>query len=381
MAIDIVRLWKRAAWGSLSIAFALALHAQDSGTEPALDGQDPSSDSQTPATATPFEPRFRLHLYSDLDSWHQDNPGGPNRFSVDEIDLFGTYALTPSLTALTEMVVDTSGSTSQAEVPINVERLLLQYRVNDFLKIEAGQLRTSIGYYSTAYLRGAWFQTAITRPRMFAFEEDGGVLPLHLVGVSANGAIPSGPLGLHYVVETGNSRIWGTDPASVPVQIAIGHDAFNVALAARPPAIPGLEAGFSDYHDLSLLSGLTVHRSMVSAHIVYTANRFEFLNEGVYAAIRYDPANATASMSGFYSQLGYRVGRNWGPFVRVEKLAVQASPFFGSMAGIAPWRSIYSTGIRYDWNDHVALKLQLGHEADWGSPHYYQAAVQVAFAF
>ncbi len=346
---------------------------------PAAFGQDTAPAQPQDPSSTDSDARFHVHVYSDLDYSHDANPGEASHFSVGEIDLFGTATVAPRVTALTELVIDTGKSTSLASVPFNVERLLLQYRVNEYLKIEAGQFRTAVGYYSTAYLRGAWFQTAISRPRMFAFEEDGGVLPLHTAGVSASGAIPSGPLGLHWVAETGNARTWGAGEATG----VTGHDAINFSVFSRPRAVPGLELGFSDYHDrFSPFAGLNVNREGVSAHAVYVANRFEFLNEGVVAHLYYAPANATATWSGFYSQLGYRVGPNWGPYVRVEKLSVQASPFFFALLPTtANWRNIYTTGVRYDWSEHIALKLELGHEADWGMPHYYQAAMQVAFAY
>jgi hypothetical protein len=368
MAIGTFGGWKKLRSGTLLLA---------SVTAAGVWAQDLSPQPDEPQTVTDASP-FRLHVYSDVDFSHNQVAGEPNHFSVGEIDLFSTMAIAPKLTALAELVVDTDGTASLSSVSLNVERLLLQYRVNDYLKIEAGQYRTAIGYYSTAYLRGAWFQTAISRPRMFAFEEDGGVLPLHTVGVSTSGMIPSGALGLHYVAEVGNTRTWGS-PAGTDVS---GHDAVNFSLFARPRSIPGLEVGFSDYHDQYSFAGLNLDRGGITAHVVYVANRFELLNEGVVAHLSYAPANASATFSGFYSQLAYRVGPNWGPYVRVEKLSVQASPFFFALLPtVANWRSMYTAGVRYDWNDHVATKLELGHEADWGVPHYYQAALQVAFAF
>lgn len=344
---------------------------------------EPDSTAVPPAAEPPqgtFHGMFHFHAYADVDYLREQNPGEPARFEAGEIVLFGTAAITPRLSALTEIVADTNVSTSFSSIPLNVERLLLQYRVNDYLKLEAGQYRTAIGYYSTAYLRGAWFQTALSRPRMFAFEEDGGILPLHTVGISASGLVPSGSLGLHYVVETGNTRTWGSAPTTDPT----GHDVINFAFFARPKTIPGLEIGFSDYHDrLELIPGLAMARSVLTAHVVYTANRFEFLNEGVaYSRIHNDPTNTTATFSGFYSQLGYRVGPDWGVYARVEKLSGHADPLlFNLLSNVATWRSMYTAGARYDWNEHVAIKLEGGHEADWGVPHYYRLGAQIAFAF
>lgn len=397
MAIGVSRQFaNRCSFGLVALLFATITDAQEPQPAPpdcaqtqestalTLNQTAPRAAADTPDCPPPagtFRGRFRLHAYADVDFAHNSDAGTPNHFSVGEIVLFSSAAIAPKLSALAEVVLDTDVASSVSTVPINVERLLLQYRVGKYLTVEAGQYRTAIGYYSTAYLRGAWFQTAISRPRMFAFEEDGGILPLHTVGVSASGPIPSGVLGLHYVIETGNTRTWGS---SAPADVT-GHNAINFSVFARPQAIPGLEAGISDYHDrFSPFSGFTVNRGGVSAHVVYTANRFEFLNEGVVAHLYYGPASATATLSGFYSQLGYRVGANWGPYVRVEKLSIQADPFFFSLpafAGVANWRSMYTGGVRYDWNDFIAIKVEAGHEADWDAPHYYRAAVQIAFGF
>src|SRR6266404_4954188 len=40
----------------------------------------------------------------------------------------------------------------------DVERLLLQYKHNDYLNFCIGRYHSSIGYYNTAFHQGAWFQ-------------------------------------------------------------------------------------------------------------------------------------------------------------------------------------------------------------------------------
>src|SRR5712664_4495308 len=70
-------------------------------------------------------------------------------------------------------------------------------------------------YYNTAFHQGAWFQTTIERPFMYASDDEDGFLPLQEVGVTINGQIPSGKLGLNYVAEIGNGRgrLLGSEPA------------------------------------------------------------------------------------------------------------------------------------------------------------------------
>ena len=174
--------------------------------------------------------------------------GNTKKFELGEVDLFATERLSTHWKALMELVFETDDQQLVASVPVNVERLLLQYRGNDFFNVDIGSFRTAIGYYSTAYLRGAWLQTAISRPKMFTFEDQGGFLPLHAVGVSVNGRVPSGSLNLHYVLEAGSSRNYG-NTAGLGLESSFNR-ATNLAMYSQPSGVPGLEVGFSAYHDL-----------------------------------------------------------------------------------------------------------------------------------
>src|SRR5712671_4282757 len=128
--------------------------------------------------------------------------------------------------------------------------LLLQYKHNDYLDFSIGRYLSSIGYYNTAFHRGAWFQTAIDRPFMYAFDDAGGFLPLQEVGATISGQIPSADLRLNYVVVMGNGRanLLGSDPAQNFKDTNNGKS-INFALYERPRPIPGLQTGFSIYND------------------------------------------------------------------------------------------------------------------------------------
>ncbi len=324
--------------------------------------------------------RFAFHGYSDVG--FERNPDGSSvkRFVLGEVDLFATARISPRLTALVETVLETDKQIEVGNVPLNVERLLLQYRQNDYFNLDIGSYRTAIGFYSTAYLRGSWLQTSLSRPKLFTFEDDGGFLPLHNVGLSANGKLPLEGLGLHYVVEVGSSRNY-----SRPGRTGLDFEqnaAVNVAIYARPPDIPGFQVGFSAYHDrFSPSPGSNLARSVWTVHAVYHANRLEFLNEGILSRF-HAPGLGYATLPGFYSQLAYRVGSNWTPYVRVDYVNVFGR---GQIAQYAPqyvpWKTVLSGGVRYDLTDAVALKFELGRETGRLQPDFLRAAMQVAFTF
>jgi hypothetical protein len=335
-----------------------------------------SDDAAQPDLAS----RFNFHGYADM-GFQRDVDGNTKKFDLGEIDLFGTERLSPHWTALMELVFETDAQQLSDDVAINVERMLLQYRGNNFFNVDIGSYRTAIGYYSTAYLRGAWLQTAISRPKMFTFEDQGGFLPLHAVGVSLNGAIPSGDLNLHYVLEGGSSRNYG-NTAAFASDISFNR-ATNLAIYSQPRGIPGLEIGFSSYHDLfSPVAGFALDRSVGMVHFVYVRGRVEFLNEGLAIGLR-DQSLGSATNLGFYSQLAYRVAASWKPYARVEYLNTYGSGALNTAMTreYVPWKTVYTGGVRYDLTDSVALKFELGRETDYMRPGYITAAVQVAFTF
>ncbi len=347
----------------------------------------PSVGNTSPATVDTAAPadnagRFTFHGYADMAFTRDVDGTSAKNFHLGEIDLFATERLSQHLTALVEVALETDSQTLVADVPVNVERMLLQYRGNDFFNADIGSYRPAIGYYSTAYLRGSWLQTAISRPRMFTFEDQGGFLPLHATGVSINGRIPSGDLSLHYVLEAGSSRNYG-DTAGLPSDFSFNR-ATNLAIYSQPRGVPGLEIGFSTYHDLfSPSAGYRLDRSVWMVHIVYVNGRVEFLNEGMRIGMRDLAVPGSATGLGFYSQIAYRIASSWKPYTRVEYLNAYGT---GAIDGAAdrqfiPWETVFTGGVRYDLTENVALKLELGRETDYQRPSFISSAIQLAFTF
>ncbi|HYL78693.1 MAG TPA: hypothetical protein VEU96_31165 [Bryobacteraceae bacterium] len=335
---------------------------------------------ELPPAEQPEPSRFTFRGFGDVGFLRNVDGLSTKRFALGEVDLFATVRISPKVTALLETVLETDNQVFTSQVPINVERALLQYRANDYFNLDLGSYRTALGYYSMAYLRGSWFQTAVSRPRMFAFEDDGGILPLHNVGVSANGRIPSGALGLHYVAEVGSSRNYA-QPARIGTDLAQNR-ALNVAVFAQPRSVRGLQFGFSSYHDqFSPAPGYRFERSIWTVHAVYQAHRLEFLNEAVLENATH-PTLGHIGIPGFYSQAAYRVGSNWNPYLRFDYANVYGKYLLiDSLKQYLPWRTIFTGGIRYDLSESVAFKVEVGRETNRFQPPWIKAAAQVAFTF
>lgn len=259
-----------------------------------------------------------------------------------------------------------------------IHRLLLRYQHSDYLALSAGRYHTAIGYFNTAYHHGAWFQTAANRPFIFAFESKGGILPLHNVGLSAQGRVPRAPLGLRYVVEFGNGRA-ARSPQDRAVQTSVDENngkAFNAALFARPRQVPGLQAGFSVYRDnLTPRDAPNVGQTIFATHLVYQNSLYELLNEAVL--LRHSTQARTSHALGLYTQFSRRFGRS-RPYFRYQHLNVpDGDPLFPA----AGRRNGPSLGLRYDVSDYAALKLQYDRTWRRRLTTLDELLLQLAFTF
>ncbi|MBP7147268.1 MAG: hypothetical protein KBD01_06965 [Acidobacteria bacterium] len=308
-------------------------------------------------------PEMQLRGFSDVSyhSAHASNETGAtdgagphdedSSFALGQFNMFITSQLADRLSILSEVVVDAN---SENRIAIDLERLFLQYAFNDYLNVSFGRYHTAIGWYNTAYHHAAWLQTATGRPRLFAFS---GFLPIHEVGISSTGRIPSGSLGLRYLAEVGNGRrSRSTDDESVQnLRDENDHKAYNVGLFARPEWLPGFQAGFSYYADELQPEGLpNIDESIYAAHAIYQAPNFEWLNEALLLRRTADSGEDLPETRGAYTQVSRRFGA-FRPYLRYEYLnQPEDDPVLPGEGRL----HIPTLGIRWDFAEFAAFKLQ-----------------------
>jgi hypothetical protein len=220
----------------------------------------------------------------------------------------------------------------------------------------------------------------VDRPFLFAFEDHGGILPVHNVGISTQGKIPSGNWNLHWGFETGNGRA-SDNLFTEYVQNNIDENngkTFDVAAWAKPDWAPGLEFGASVYHDRLYPANATrIGQTIGSAHVVYTQSGTEFLNEVVIENNNLLDQHATIHTTAFYSQVSHRVAA-FRPYVRYEYLNInQRDPIFGFYGR----RSGPLGGIRWDVGEYTAFKVQIEHLYRTGVPSTNLITGQVSYVF
>lgn len=286
----------------------------------------------------------------EWDTTEQD--GVFNSFTIGQLALFVNAPISDRISVLAEVVMEGSTNT---RVVTDLERLLVNFRLDDHLQLSAGRYHTGLGFYNAAFHHGAYFDTVIGRPRIYLFEDEGGVLPVHNVGLSARGAVPGTHSALHYVAEVGNGRAYDS---SEEEEIAGRDDnsakATNVGLVFHPERWTGLEIGGSYYRDLVPQSPApTVHQRIGTAYVVYRNASNELMAEWVHLA------HQAAGGPWYGNSSGYvQASKGWGifrPYYRYDWLDIDP---LTPMIGETGFYRDHIVGLRLDPVEKLGLKVQ-----------------------
>ncbi len=326
-------------------------------------------------------PRLHLNAYGDVGFAANDQGPSANAFDVGSLDLFLTSRLSDHISVLGEFLLLAQPDNT---IEPDLERLMLEYKRNDYFTFGMGRYHTDIGYYNATFHHIQWFATPIGRPLMFRFDDDGGFMPLQEIGLSANGNIPSGKLGLHWVAQAGNGRDHTPDNEPAQNRTDFNHGkSFNINVSAHPAWFSGLITGFSFYHDdLTPPELPKIGQSIMDAYVVYRNQHLEWLNEAVM--VRDAVHNGrTFQAPAFYSQISYAFGK-YRPYFRYAfENTNDADPVFSPAANevLISRQNDASVGIRVDLNSFVAFKFQYDRFSQRSMSSYNQLSSQFSFSF
>jgi hypothetical protein len=363
--------------------------AEDKGM--AMDTMDAGMGGET--IALPYIPQMKFRGFGDVRAFVANqnlavignSPGSPtsatqggnSTFALGVMDLFVTSQISEHFSYLTEIGFEADPGSNN--IGVDLERAQLSWTPSDKFSLQIGRSHAMLGYYNTAFHHGTWFQTTIDRPRIFEFEDSGGPLPIHNVGLGSMGKIPSGKLGLHWLAEVGNGKqTYQLAAGPAPANVLADHTgkSTNIGLFARPEKLDGFQAGFDWYQAslvpvVSLLPGFGTpsfafpnavdyyKQNIFVAHAVYITPRTELMVED--AEIRDAPRGSTRPLytSGGYAEASHAFGF-LRPYARFQWL----NPNFHDPNNAWVGRWVGPTGgVRWDINAFIALKFEASHYA------------------
>ncbi len=295
-------------------------------------------------------------------------------FKVGVFDLYMAPQISAQVKGLVEIAFEYG---EDGALGVDAERMQLGYVFSDALTVWGGRFHTPYGYWNTAFHHGAQIQTAITRPRFLDFEDAGGILPAHSVGAWATGGARTalGKLGYDLYVVNGDHinagvldyQALGDSDGNVGVgfraQLAVGGTGWTLG-------VHGLNQGVSGTNADASISG-RVKLGMLGAFTTYDSDDWEAMAE-YYGFRNRDMGGTGGGGSGlhasnaWYAQLGYNIGDQVTPYVRLERSALdQGDPYFALQdSGRSYKRS--AAGVRYSLTPKSALKAEWLHTSETG---------------
>ena len=322
-------------------------------------------------------PSLQIRGFGDVDFSATDQHGAASNsgFNLGQFDLHFASALSQKVSYFAETTFTAQPTGYNTEV----ERSIIRYDYNDYFKVSFGRYHTPMGYWNTAYHHGAWLQTTINRPDIVRVGST--FIPIHFVGLLAEGAIPSGGAGLNYSFGVGNGR-GNTISRGGDAGDNNDNRAWVANIFARPVRLYGLQLGASVYRDkIHLADGRDFREWISGAHLVWTKESPEFLAEFDNVNHRQVGTDLVTNSQAFYVQVGYRLPwfeKQLKPYYRFEYTHTPRSEqVFGNQDLVGS-----TFGLRYDITNYAAFKGEYRHtERQPGTPTVNGAFFQTAFTF
>lgn len=344
---------------------------------------------------------FEFNGFADVTYTSTDrtmSSGSNNGFGLGQLDFYVSQQIAPRLDVLSELVVESPGE----GFVVDLERLQIGYAISNTQRLRAGRFHNLLGYWNTAYHHGAQLHTSVGRPFFLEFEDENGIVPVHMVGLWWSGRFDTGLGRLKTGLMFGNGAsisadLTGGEIAELNPNSAGDADndkAVSWNLSFGPAAVSGLEVGFSgqigkvNIEDTNLVPTLNdeIDQFLWAADLVYITSKVEFLSE--YFAWSHDSTALSTKFNdsdAYYAQLGIRVSDNVTPYVRYESLDANSDPYFDAVGmtvpGVDRHKSVTVLGVRRDMTLRSALKAEYRAVDDDYEGTYNEAAVQWSFAF
>jgi hypothetical protein len=342
-----------------------------------------------------------VHGFADVQAArsHGSDPLKLRGFNAGTLDLYLTPQFGDRVRSLAEIAIEYD---SDGTGTVDMERLQLGYTVSDALTLWMGRFHTPFGLWNTSFHHGANLQTSIYRPRFIEFEDRGGIIPAHSVGLWGSGKTPLGSGKITYDAYIANGpsirkRELDFNPFTDDnVGKMVGGNAGYQPSGLLRGLTVGVHALTSDVKAYSP-SALPLSRTrlrMAGAYLGYDAHDWEVFAE-YYRFVNKDAATSGRRIS----NAGYlHVGKTFGaftPFARYERASLDPRDnyFASQLTGRSYTR--FAVGSRYEIDARSSFKLEFSQTDEAGATQidesgmastaarasYRRAAFQYSIAF
>ena len=320
-------------------------------------------------------------------------------FNAGSLDLYLTPQIGARVKALVELVAEFEDNN---DTSVDMERIQVGYTFSDALTVWAGRFHAPLGLWNTSFHHGANLQTSITRPKLVEFEDRGGLVPVHAVGLWASGKTSLGDGKLTYdgYLTNGPSihdrklaiNTFNDDNGNKMLGFNLGYKAGG-EWTGLTVGLHGFASNVGSYSNPGALRSTTRVRAH-GAYFGYDSQDWEAIGE--YYSFHDADVDGGPSRSSNASFV--HVGRTFGaltPFARYEHASLDPRDnyFRGLETGRPFSRAVLGARYAIDANSSLKLELSRSRESaatqldetgalvDSPSAAYRRALVQYSIAF
>ena len=299
-------------------------------------------------------------------------------FYLGEFDFYASTSYGDRLNLLIDIGLDPQ---EDDDFRVELERVWIGYTFNDLLTIRAGRHHAPLGYWNKTFHHGRHLFVSVDRPFFLKFEHSGGVIPMHMTGLEAEGRHRLKTGMFRYEAGIGNgpkidaatgqlrSNSFSDDNSSKQV---------NIRLSFAPDRIPGLLLGASGaFFSLNTPTAGSIDQRIYAVDVRYLYGELELLAEYFFFK------NSVSTASAYYVQASRSgVMERFTPYARFERLdTAEDDSYFQDLSGrIERYQAI--AGVRYDLDPITSsIKAQLRYDDTLNGNDFRVIELQWSFGF
>jgi hypothetical protein len=308
-----------------------------------------------------FAQDTQIKGFSDVQVGNSKTSSDPAQhgFAVGQFDLFITSRINDKTSFLAETVFEWDADNNVWR--LDVERVIARYSFHNLFNVSAGKFHTPFGYWNNAYHHGALIQPTIQRPNIVRFEDEGGFLPIHQVGMQLDGSGIS-RLNVGYSMMFSNGQSQGNSggnfnyKSSMAATWSVNMEPINglkFIVSGHANRIP---ANSTTYQGVVLpedsfyqMNNLAVAYFLGSLPIELSAEYYNISNTMA--------TEGTTRLNGFYGYVGlnkYKVI----PYVVYNSIRFQEAEKFFQKNNLDG----FTSGLRYSISSKAVIKLEYTRE-------------------
>lgn len=268
-----------------------------------------------------------------------------------------------------------------------MERLQVGWLIHPTATLWLGRFHSPLGFWNSEHHHGAFMQTAITRPGILDFEDEGGVLPTHITGLLAEGTYDRERGAFNYVFSIGRGP--ELEGELKPVNITEFRDGGDLAVSARLSYRPldgrvGEFGGFAGYARIPVRGLAVGEGEQTVAGVFYNtrSDKLRLIGELFYvgAHLRGPTREEEVSFGAGYLQVEYQARDDWTVFGRVEDTSnAKNNAYLDQNPEFLYKRTV--AGARFELNNQQALKLEVSRNERQDDASFSQVSLQWSMVY